>query len=602
MTSGVLRVLVTLTMLGAPAAFGVPSPEECERIVAKTSASCIRTVGMRQRRCYLADGVACPGGDAAITRAVDKLGQRILAACADDATVQGLGYGSTLMRSGLAARAQELCVGEPAAIVARTFGGPQATLLAGADAATQACLGTTAKQAVTLVRAAAKAYAGCLRKQRAGGPCLAPLVEADIAAAAGDAEGKIGAACTDLAATIGLDPARYVGQATAQARCVAAATHGATAPFALDCGARPAVSVPPRGTWTQVVLDSAQFGTRCGDGSDYAFWIRLAPTGTPLERVAVDLQGGGVCVFEADCVGASPSLFEALSDGHPSSGMHSTTLADNPFADWTMLYLPYCTQDVHIGGGVTQTFTSLTVERYGGVNVRAALRYLRDVLWQSMGETDGDGYRPDRLRVLFGGESAGAYGVNFNYHYVLDELRWTHTAAVPDAGLGLDNGELLGVSGLALIAGATWNTRTMQPSYCLAATCGVGPVMQAAHSVRLKAVPEQQVLNVSNQVDSTQVSTTFFASTAAWINELRESYCELQGTNGIRHWFPARTASFHTILTTSSTRWATVTAGGVTVRDWLGGAMADPDGVVDQVDEGTLVADYPGTNPIPCLP
>ncbi len=45
-----------------------------------------------------------------------------------------------------------------------------------------------------------------------------------------------------------------------------------------------------------------------------------------------------------------------------------------------------------------------------------------------------------------------------------------------------------------------------------------------------------------------------------------------------------------------------MTAGGVTVRDWLAAAIAAPDGVVDRVDEGTLVTDYPGTNPIPCSP
>ncbi len=48
-------------------------------------------------------------------------------------------------------------------------------------------------------------------------------------------------------------------------------------------------------------------------------------------------------------------------------------------------------------------------------------------------------------------------------------------------------------------------------------------------------------------------------------------------------------------------RFNTVTAGGVTVADWLAGAVASPDGVVDEVDEGTLVTDYPGVDPIACL-
>jgi hypothetical protein len=41
-------------------------------------------------------------------------------------------------------------------------------------------------------------------------------------------------------------------------------------------------------------------------------------------------------------------------------------------------------------------------------------------------------------------------------------------------------------------------------------------------------------------------------------------------------------------------------AGGIAVRDWIDDALADPDNVKDEVDEGTLVADVPGVKPFPC--
>jgi hypothetical protein len=355
-----------------------------------------------------------------------------------------------------------------------------------------------------------------------------------------------------------------------------------------------------------VVLDEATWGTRCGDGSAYAFWLKLAPAGAPAERLVVDMQGGGVCIFEADCAGVGSGLLRATDDGAPTTGYMSTAAATNPFADWSMLFLPYCTQDVHIGGGLQSVFPSVTVNRFGGVNVRAALRYVRDVLWATLEAEDAAGYRPDRLQVLFGGESAGAFGVSYNYHYPVDDLRWRHTTGVPDSGLGLDNGELVGIRTLGvLITGETnpygWGTLPYQPTYCLSTSCAVVPELQAATAPRLKAVPDQQILNVSNQVDSTQVSTTFFATTADWINALRAAYCTNQGLTGLRFWLPARTPSFHTILRTNSL-FTTITAGGVTVRDWLADAMANPNAVVDRVDEGTLVTDYPGTAPISCLP
>jgi hypothetical protein len=234
------------------------------------------------------------------------------------------------------------------------------------------------------------------------------------------------------------------------------------------------------------------------------------------------------------------------------------------------------------------------------------MRYLRDVLWTALDTSTPEGFRPDRLTVMFAGESAGAFGVDFNYHYLLDDLQWAHTTAVPDSGLGLDNGQALGVLGLGIIAQSPapplgWNTRALQPPYCLAPNCAIGPVLQAASAPRLKAVPQQQILNVSNQVDSTQVGTTFFANTAAWTNALRTAYCGLQGTPGIRWFLPAQPTSVHTLLRTNS-RFTGLLAGGVSPATFLDDAFQDPDGVIDRVDEGTLVADIPGVLPFSCVP
>ena len=142
--------------------------------------------------------------------------------------------------------------------------------------------------------------------------------------------------------------------------------------------------MPPLATPTQVILDSATWGSRCGDGSDCAFCIRLAPAGQPVSRVVVFLQGGGSCVDGPDCAPTPADLFEAQSDTLPNVGIMSNTAATNPFRDWTKVLIPYCTQDGHVGGGVVNAFPEMTVYRYGALNVRAAMRYVRDMLWASM--------------------------------------------------------------------------------------------------------------------------------------------------------------------------------------------------------------------------
>jgi Pectinacetylesterase len=597
-------VPLCLALLAAvPSANGATPAQKCEATAASALATCFGKVGERVRRCYSDTGAPCPDPDATITKAIAKLAGSVLKKCGDTAVVQAAGFGAVTTGADLLARLADSCRGEPASLAARTFGGPQGVVLANPDA--RACVLAAMKESLKQMRSQLRVYAGCVRKIHKGGTCDNVKTLAKIAHLQAKAVAHVSAVCADLTATLGMTVDDYATRGAKQAECMASTGTGADA-LGLACA--PIGPVPALGTWTQVTLDEATWGTRCGDGSPYAFWVQLATNPALLEHVVIDLEGGGVCLLEADCASVPQSLFQATDNGRPNGGYMSDDAIANPFAGWTRIFLPYCTQDVHIGGGGQSVFTSQTVNRFGAVNVRATLRYLRGLLVSQLEATSPAGYRPDRLTVFFAGESAGAFGVQYNYHYLLDDLRWTHTTAVPDAGLALnsDAGANVQLFGNLIVNSAppssfAWLVKPYLPTYCLEGTCAVGPVLQVATSPRLKAVPEQQILNVSNQVDSTQVSTTFFPDVVSWINAVRTSYCDNQGLNGIRSWLAARTASYHTILR-DTTLFTTQTAGGITVRDWLVGAFADPDAVADKVDEGTLVTDYPGVSPIACLP
>jgi hypothetical protein len=557
------------------------------------------------RSCYLETGAPCPAADPRLTQALARVATKVLGRCVDASTVQAVGYGPSFTPATLVTRLQQACLDHTASLAARTFGGPHGAVLAGADATGRSCLDVASREAARYLRRAFALQSDCIRAAHKGGVCDPAFTAGRIALREGQAIAAIEAACPALPALVSVDAPTLVARAGAQVRCLVATAHTDHGPLDLDCGPRTSVPVPPRGQGVQVVLDEAVWGTRCGDGSPYAFWIRLAPAGSPVENVVVQMQGGGVCLFEDDCAAVGSGLYRALDNTLPTGGWLSSSASTNPFATWTKLYLPYCTQDVHIGGGATSVFPSITVHRFGALNVRAALRYLRDVVWAELDATTAEGYRADRLRVLFGGTSAGGFGASYNYHYLLDDLQWVHTSAVPDSAMGLDNGSLIGMSGLGLIflVGSgpnAWASRPHLPPYCATAGCAIVPDLQAAHAARLKAVPDQQFLNLSNQVDGTQVSTTFFPDDATWINALRAAYCANQGLTGLRHFLPAVSSSIHGILE-NTTRFTTLTAGGVTVRDWLAAAVASPDTLPDLVDEGTLVAAF-GVDPIPCLP
>jgi hypothetical protein len=349
----------------------------------------------------------------------------------------------------------------------------------------------------------------------------------------------------------------------------------------------------------RIILDEAVWGTRCGDGSSYAFWLQLAPEGAPADRVVVYMQGGGVCIGNDDCAGVSSGLLRALDNTQATGGILSSTDSSNPYRDWTKVYLPYCTQDLHIGGGRTSVFPSVTVERYGGVNVRAAMRYVRDVLWADLDATTPAGYRPDEVRAIFSGGSAGAFGAAYNYHWVLDDLRWPRTTAVPDAGLGLNNGSINGIAGLGLLitGDLAWGARSLLPPYCDESACSIVPRIEEMTSHRLGAFPEQRIVNVSNQVDTTQASTTRFPSLTSWINALPNSYCALRGTPGIHYFLSAIPSHRHTLM--ASSNYTSTTSLGEPLDVYLGGLIDAPEAIGDRVEEGDLAAIY-GAIPFPC--
>lgn len=599
-----IAVLGTVVLFGAACSGssgkGPPPAEACAAAVAASLGDCVSEASAALRGCFVAGGAPCsedPGVEAALAAVGDEVG----AACPDDATVVAAGYGPHITVATLAERAQESCRAESAALAARTFGGPQGAAFAAADAAGRACLASAHETGEFLFFRSLAVRAGCI--EGADGPCDPALVADVLADEADEAVAEISAACPALEDLVAVNPAQYVERTGLQAECATAIAHPDPSPLSLDCGPREEIADLPRGEWRQVVLDENVFGTRCGDGSPYAFQVWLAPEGAAVENVVVGMEGGGVCVFEEDCASRPADLFEALSDPPFELGPLSNDPSFNPFAAWTKVFLPYCTQDVFIGGGATSDWPSVTVHRFGSVDVRAALRYVRDAVWRIADEESSEGYRADRMRVLFGGFSAGGFGTLYNYHWVLDDLQWVHTAAYPDAALALDNGEVLGIRGLGgiLISDTPpigWGALSSLPPYCFSTDCGLGPLILETSAPRLEAVPEQQFLVLSNQVDGVQVGTTFFPDTESWINALRVSYCETRGLRGVHYYMPAIPESTH-VISPRPEIYAGEVAGAV-LRDWLEGAFTDPAGVTDRVVEGTLVEDFPGVQPFAC--
>ena len=588
-------------------AFAADPALKCELAAEKLLQACIKKVTTASAKCYDASGHDCTASAPAVTKALSQLNAAIVKKCGSDGTVRSAGYGAAMTVAGLSKRLQGACVAESASIAARSFGGPHGAALASADTDTKlACLRAAHKEGGKLLVAAAKTNGKCVAATRKGKVCDMEKTAARLASAQAEALEKIEGACVDptLGSLVTLTPTQFAAKALEQAECVVAYGHPHPAPLSLRCGPRTSIASLPRGQYTQVTLDETEFGTRCGDGSPLSFWIRPAPAGQPIENVVFAMQGGGVCIFEGDCAAVNPGLFESASDLPPTEGIMSNNSSVSPFANYTKVYLPYCTQDVFIGGGTTSAWSSVTVHRFGAINTRAALRYVRDLVWKELAATDVEGYYPARMRVMFGGFSAGAFGTLYNYHYLLDDLQWDRTTAFPDAALALDNGQVLGIGNLALLViPATpplgWGSGPYLPPYCFAGNCAVGPVLLQKTSPRLLEVPEQRLMILSNQVDDAQVSTTYFADTPTWVNAMRTAYCDTAGLDGVNYFLPPVSTSIH-VISTDDARFTTLSVDGQTMYEWFANLLADPNGVVDRVEEGALTTDIAGVLPFPC--
>jgi hypothetical protein len=97
-------------------------------------------------------------------------------------------------------------------------------------------------------------------------------------------------------------------------------------------------------------------GAMCGDGNEYALQVSR---GDP-NKIAFEFMGGGACWSFSTCFGPTPlTIIHELPVILGLGGFKSHSPAKSPVADYTMVYFPYCTGDVHIGDHVEITPTGL---------------------------------------------------------------------------------------------------------------------------------------------------------------------------------------------------------------------------------------------------
>lgn len=218
-----------------------------------------------------------------------------------------------------------------------------------------------------------------------------------------------------------------------------------------------------------VLDDSSPIGFRPGN-TDYYFFVRA---GNP-NRILIALDGGGACWDAETCIGSPLSggstytveLDETVEGLGAGQGLLDTSNKDNPYKNYTQVFIPYCSADIHWGSkDTTYTLRGLPpyeIRHRGSDNVLSVLHWLK---------TNGrKKYRLDfgRARdITVTGLSAGGYGATLAYPYVAEMAPRARLNLISDAAIGVQTQEFYNqtVYDAADSEAASWGVKDSLPPF-----------------------------------------------------------------------------------------------------------------------------------------
>lgn len=172
------------------------------------------------------------------------------------------------------------------------------------------------------------------------------------------------------------------------------------------------------GTWSFIPMSSMI----CRNGSTTGFSIKLQANSSKL---LIYLQGGGACYNDPTCQENPDRYSKRMAEEH-EEGIFSEVDANNPFKDWNMVYVPYCTGDVHFGTNTSADIPSgpNNQNMVGSNNFRVVITELQSYF--------AAGNQLDELVLT--GSSAGGYGTLANAAQLIDAFPSLKITVINDAG------------------------------------------------------------------------------------------------------------------------------------------------------------------------
>lgn len=297
--------------------------------------------------------------------------------------------------------------------------------------------------------------------------------------------------------------------------------------------------------WTIIPLDGE---TTCALGGDYQFFARRGTSNNLL----IYFQGGGACWSPFTCQ-EGRSYDPSVTDHEFShyDGIFNLEHPDNPLKNYNMVFIPYCTGDIHIGDLFVNYWDGVDIAHNGYNNSVAVL----DWVYQTF---------TNPPTILTTGSSAGAYGAIYHSGNIITQYPNARHVVLGDAGIGATpkGWEILETS---------WNIyENLSPNIPAWETLDQSEfTADLLYDNTAQAFPNARFAQFTHYGDDVQITFYRFgalgASAQDWLDILDRSFTKLNQLDNFTSYVGAGTA--HTTL--AYPEFYTMTTDGVRFYDWF---------------------------------
>jgi len=252
----------------------------------------------------------------------------------------------------------------------------------------------------------------------------------------GDLQGGSGGSAGETVGSSGSSPATGGAANSGGAGGSTTVTKACGANKAFACMDPPMLDPIPRdaaGQWTYHQID----GATCRDGSPAGFYTRFSDTS---KNLLIYLEQGGACTNVATCTFNPKSVDESITgrtmtevtspgvqpvrQEPQTTGIFDYTNAENPYKDWSAVWIPYCTGDAFGGSNPNGSIQGVTggTNFVGYMNMQKFVGHIVPTF-------------PDAARVVLTGTSAGSFGAGLNFNQVQDAFGDIPVTLIMDSGI-----------------------------------------------------------------------------------------------------------------------------------------------------------------------